>query len=126
MSANHDRPGTLKAATWLWFGFGMVFLLLGVAAFAQVSTGLARDPIILLGAPLAVLLGIVFLALARLLRRGRDTRIALAVLGVVLLIFALVFVRLLAVVFLLVVVPAIVLQYRPEGGRWLTSAKTAR
>lgn len=105
---------------------GVLFVLGGLAAFSQIAGGLTRDPIILIMAPLSLLFGAVFVILGRLLKRGRDTRIALTVIGVLLLLFAFAFVRLLAVLLLVLVVPAIALQYRQDSGRWLTTSREAR
>jgi NADH:ubiquinone oxidoreductase subunit 6 (subunit J) len=105
---------------------GVLFVLGGLAAFSEISAGLADDLIVLILAPLVLLFGVGFVILGRLLKRGRDTRIALTVIGVLLLLFALFFVRLLAVLLLVLVVPAIVLQYRPDSGRWLKTSRAAR
>lgn len=121
-----ERPVVVSVASGLWLALGLVFLLLAVFALQQVAVGLADDPIVLLFAPVFVLIGAAFLVLARLFRCGRDTRIALAVLGGVVALAALVFFFLLAVPLLLVVVPAVVLQYRPATARWLAAAQQAR
>jgi hypothetical protein len=121
-----ERPQPVAIAAGLWLAVGVLFVLGGLGAFSEISTGLTRDPIILIMAPLSLLFGIAFAVLGRMLKRGRDTRIPLTVAGVLLLVFAVVFVRLLAVPLLVFVVPAIILQYRPTSGRWFTASREAR
>jgi ABC-type Na+ efflux pump permease subunit len=121
-----ERPVVVSVAGGLWLALGLVFLLLAVFALQQVAVGLADDPIVLLFAPVFVVVGTVFLVLAQRFRRGRDTRVALAVLGALAVLAALFFFFLLAVPLLLVVVPAVVLQYRPATARWLADAQRSR
>lgn len=125
-SSAGERPTVVSVASGLWLALGVVFLLFAALALQQVAVGFADDPIALLFPPVFLLLGVAFLVLARLLRRGRDTRIVLAVLGGVVAVAALLFFRLLAVPLLLVVVPAVVLQYRPAAARWLAAARPTR
>jgi ABC-type transport system involved in multi-copper enzyme maturation permease subunit len=117
---------SLKIASGVWLAVGVLFVLGGLAAFSEIANGLADDPIILIMAPLSLLFGVVFVILGRLLKRGRDTRIALTVIGALLLVFAFAFVQILAVLLLVLLVPAIVLQFRPDSGRWLTMSREVR
>lgn len=120
-----QRPRPLGIAAALWLVVGVLFVLASLGGFAQISLGMADDPIMLIMVPLILLFGIGFIVLSRLLKRGRDTRIALTAIGTLMALFWLWTVQIFAVALLLLVVPAIVLQFRPDSGRWLANARTA-
>jgi hypothetical protein len=118
-----QRPRPLGIAAALWLVVGVLFVLGGFGGFAQIGVGMVDDPIMLVMVPVILLVGIGFVVLSRLLKRGRDTRIALTAIGTIVVLFWLWSVKILALPLLLLVVPAIVLQYRPDSGRWLASAR---
>jgi Trk-type K+ transport system membrane component len=105
---------------------GVLFVLASLGGFAQISLGMADDPIMLVMVPLILLFGIGFIVLSRMLKRGRDTRIALTAIGTLMALFWLWSVQIFAVALLLLVVPAIVLQYRADSGRSLATTRGAR
>jgi hypothetical protein len=87
-----------------------VIFVLGMIGYlgSPQSAGLATGPIV---PSFFIVMGVVFIALGSRMRRGRrDTRTALTVFGSI---------SLIGVWTVLFVVPAIVLQYRPESTAWL-------
>jgi len=108
----------------LWRALGVLWVVGGLAAFMEVGTGAnGRDPILLVMAPVSVVVGAVTLTLRRKLARGSDTRIALTVLGTIVLLFGVFGPVLLLVLWLPLVAPAIVLQYRPMSNQWFASSR---
>jgi hypothetical protein len=130
-SAVGGRPRALAIASGLWLALGILWTLGGLASFTVLIYGPVDDPIMYFMPPLIVLFGVVFMLLARKLGRGRgrgrDTRIPLAILGVGLtlfwVIFALAVFWFLAVPLVLWVGAAVVLQFLPDSGAWLKSAR---
>lgn len=105
------RPDTVTVASILWIVVGPLSVLLGVWILLQALVYGYLPTIVGSAIVLCVIagFGIAFVNLSGSLRRGRDVRTTLTVLGVIL-------------CFLIcpafVVVPAIVLQYLPSSGRW--------
>jgi predicted branched-subunit amino acid permease len=118
------RPRTVSIASGLWLALGVLWVLGGLAAFAEIGTGASGgDPIILVMAPLSVAVGALFLVLRRKFARGSDTRIALAVLGAIVLLFGFVGGPILLVFMVLLVVPALVLQCQRRSSQWFTALR---
>ena len=119
-----NLPQPVRIASRLWRVLGVLWVVGGLAAFMEVGTGAnGRDPILLVMAPVSVVVGAVTLALRRKLARGSDTRIALTVLGTIVLLFGVFGPVLLLVLWLPLVAPAIVLQYRPMSNQWFASSR---
>lgn len=124
VAAKASRPKTMRVASGLWLALQVVFMVLGVGGFLEAASGVSSgDPLILLMAPVALVIGGVFLVLRRMLNRGKDVRIALSVLGGLPAVAALVFVLPLGVILLLVVGPAIALMFRPASNDWIKSIR---
>lgn len=102
------RPGTVTAASVLWMVLGG-WLVLAYGYAAILAFGAARDLMGVMAVGLTVV-AIVVYRLGRRLRYGRDTRTALAILGLL---------NSLSLLPLLLVIPAIVLQNRPSARHWL-------
>lgn len=123
-SAKASRPKTVKIASGLWLAMGAVLVVVGLGGLTEAGTGVSGgDPLILLMAPAALVLGVLCLVLRRLLNRGKDVRIALSVIGGVLTVAALVFVLPLGVILLLVVGPAVALLFRRDSTEWIKSVR---
>lgn len=118
------RPRPVTIASGLWLALGVLWVLGGLAAFAEIGTGVSGgDPIILVMAPVSVVVGAVFLILRRKLARGSDTRIALTVLGSIVVLFGYFGPLIFLVLWLPLVAAAIVLQYRPSSNQWFTAVR---
>jgi hypothetical protein len=104
-------PLGLRWAAWLWVALGAITVVgaLGVVVSEHYSVEL-----------LLVFLcyGVVVCVLARKLKRGIDTRIALTVLGVI--------ITIMGGWPLLLVAPAIILQNVPKSRGWLSRVKRGR
>jgi hypothetical protein len=103
------RPVTVTAASVLWIVLGSM-LSLGAVGFLGSPEG---ANVSLAAIALVVALGVLFVVLGVRLRRGGDTRVILTVLGGLLSI---------ALWPALLVVPAIVLQFRPSSKAWFASS----
>ncbi|MGH3391905.1 MAG: hypothetical protein ACRDOO_23790 [Actinomadura sp.] len=95
----------------LWSVLGWL-LSLGAVGFVITPDGAGTS---LVAIALVLGLGILIIALGSRLRRGVDTRVVLTVLGSMLM---------LAIWPVLLVVPAIVLQFRPGSKAWFDSRRS--
>lgn len=108
------RPAAVTAASVLWVVLG-VFLALAYGYWTAVSLAVGND----LAALFAACLAAVAVGISRLgqgLRHGRDERRVLTVIGIL---------TCLSLVPLVLVVPAIVLQYRPSSRHWFSLPQAA-
>ncbi|CAM3587875.1 hypothetical protein KIPE111705_15635 [Kibdelosporangium persicum] len=100
-------PGAIKAASTLWIITGvLVTFAYGYAAFRAYGAG--DDRLAALAAVFTVV-GLVLWRFGRALRYGRDHRRALMVCGALVSI---------AIIPLILVIPAMVLQYQQTGNHW--------
>ncbi|MEV4757338.1 hypothetical protein AB0J86_19785 [Micromonospora sp. NPDC049559] len=113
MESPTARPRTVGVAGGLWITLGVLLAVAGaLTAFQALGNG---ELTMVLAGVLVGGLGAAFWASGVSLRRGRDTRVVLTVLGGLLSLF--VWPALLAV-------PAIVLQYRASSRRWFDSRRS--